>query len=117
MSNEIVKVLDLLAERFGTTVEYLWQVMITQAYISAIYNLVGLLISIGFLFFVIKKTPNWIRKANDNYDVMYTLTLVFSWMFVMVTILYYTIEGIAIIITGIFNPEYLALQKILELLQ
>ncbi len=116
MSDEIAKVLDLLAERFGTTVEHLWQVMITQAYISAINNLIGLVIGIVFIFYVIKRIPYWI-EAEKEYEFLPTLQLVFSSAFSLVIVTYYAVEGVTTIITGIFNPEYLALQKILELLQ
>ncbi len=116
MSDEIAKVLDLLAERFGTTVEHLWQVMVVQSYIAAIYNLIGLVVGIVFILFVIKRMPYWIEAEKDGEDFR-ALQIIFSVAFCVGLVLYYGMAGIAIIITGIFNPEYLALQKILELLQ
>lgn len=115
---EVTKLLEQLAIQLGTTVEYLWIVLIKQAHVNAIVNLTfagisGLIILIGLV--LIPKISK--LDSNSKYDMS---DRNIAWIF------YGFAMGISLIILGacsvaaitqLFNPEYWALQKILGKLQ
>ncbi len=108
-----------LAEKMGTTSEYLWTVMIKQAFLSGI-TLIGVMV----VFVII--IPMWVRFAKH----VYRLTIIENskdrWHEEVMIPIYIIsgILGVATIITSIilpiematcfFNPEYWALKNILS---
>lgn len=116
MNSELEHILTLLAERFGTTVNHLWEVMIRQAYISAgvhIFQLV--VVVVGFIYGY--KLFNWLREERETADD--------EFYYDMGVIALATLSGFTAVIaffslpdlaTKLFNPEYWALQQILDAL-
>jgi hypothetical protein len=106
-----------LADKLGTTAEYLWGVLIKQAPIDGTVSLlIVLLLSAmsywGFKFVCKKTTPQ-----GDNTDAEWKnegcFFAWFTWvLFTMMTVII-TFSSASSIITAFINPEYWALNKLL----
>ena len=110
--------LEKLAEKFGTTTESLWVVMVKQASVEIWVILISLVLS-GILIFVWSKYLKYYLKNKDD---MSCDKDIFNYILCIVS-------GIAVVIwflisfgylfylpTLIFNPEYWALDKILSVI-
>lgn len=111
-----------LADKLGTTSEYLFGVLVKQAPISSLTDLAvlsiwGLAVWLGFK--AIRKNSkvppateeeehprsNW---GDDAISVALTVWGVFTFFFLLISGL-----SITLIVSGIFNPEYWALKQLL----
>ena len=109
--------LEALAEKLGTTGEHLWKVLINQAKISAITDLIWLsiyipLFIIGTLI-IIKKWTIWYNLCSEEAQVPFVVfvgTLAFSSVIMLIV----TLCGIPNIVNGFFNPEYWALDNVVS---
>jgi hypothetical protein len=109
-----------LAEKLGTTTEYLWGVLVKQAPISSISNLfmVGLTILFSFGLWKLHKwlMGNYADTKYSRYD-EYEEAAIIPMVFLFIIIGVFIIAGfftIPSIITGFLNPEYWALKEILS---
>jgi RsiW-degrading membrane proteinase PrsW (M82 family) len=111
MNEETQKLLQQLAEKLGTTVEHLWQVLIAQARVEAITHSIifaSLFVVIVALWaFLISK-----EFKDDDGDVV----VVVCGFLAGGTLLYFLILCLEItnIVTGFYNPEYFALKQVLR---
>ena len=120
MNEETTKLIEQLAQKLGTTAEYLWGVLINQASISAITDLLYIvLVAVGGI--LLFKAHKFLSKEDGhgnsfyyNWDftrgIMIALTFIWSILFIA------AFFSIVNIINGFFNPEYWALNKILNLI-
>lgn len=120
MNEQTTKLIEQLANQLGTTSEYLWSVLLKQASITATTTLIQTIIVllIGFVLYGLhkkfsKKTINT-RSSYEEHDflgfTMVVVTIIYG-LFLICCFLY-----IPEIIYGYFNPEYWALNRILEIL-
>lgn len=108
MDEKTLKALEVLASKLGTTSEFVWGVLVKQAVASASINL----IVSGVLFVIAATAFVFLRKNTDK------LTDACVWAFSLILI------SMAIIFVFVFpyhistliNPEYWALNRILEAL-
>jgi len=118
MKEEITSMLKTLAEKLGTTVEYLWEVLVRQAYVSAITDIIMLVLFIiaGTLFWRFHKKctdRGWYNGEYPEYIGVASIPMIlgsvayFIWFIVILI-------SIHNMITGFANPEYWALQQILN---
>ena len=111
---EINPLLEKLAGQLGTTVGYLWEVLIRQAPINSLINIFQY-----FILFIITwlgwKIFKKVYKIADNegWDEVWLLipipigvVICVVWMFCFLSL--------TSTINGFFNPEYWALKQILE---
>ena len=139
MGNEVEKVLDALAERFGTTVEMLWSVLLRQMFIEAIgafVYLVFILLLVVIVMWVwakLLKNYRHFMESDDNgpekfYSIdnfpeylmlnihpLICIVLMLASIFSIIAVLFVP----SLLLSGIgklLNPEYYALQKVLEML-
>ena len=113
---ELVPLLEKLADKLGVTSAHLWEVLIKQAKISAITDLVWFMFYIPFFIIgtwvVIKKWDKWYGACSYEAQVPFVI-FISTLALVAVILLIVTICGIPNIISGFFNPEYWALDKII----
>lgn len=110
----LTPLLEQLAEKFGTTVEHLWEVMIAQSQIFVIFSTMFFIIAAILLIAMIiysvwaVKTGNWLEDGHD-------FLIIFGWaiVFVFIVICFILLYDV---ITAIKNPEYWALEKIISFL-
>lgn len=112
MNEELTKILDTLAARFGTTATHLWEVMIRQAVTEATAKALLAVVSIAVTVAVIRKTIHAIAAhgPDDNRS--------FPWILLTMGCAAFTFLPTALnfmdIVTGFMNPEFWALQQILN---
>ena len=127
MNEQALKLIDGLAQKFNTTSEYLWGILIRQARIDSIIGIgyIVLIASIGAVLWkvhtkLLKKipSPNKYKSVVNYYDKYDTITVIMIivtsiWLLVAIVSLCYFRN----IFIGFYNPEYLALNKILSSLK
>ena len=109
MDDKTLMALTALANKLGTTAEYLWGVLVRQAPISAVTDIFTIAAMVIALFFLARF---FVRRPPDE-----DFGLFFAWLFVGVfgvVIVIAAVSSIEMAIAGIFNPEYWALMKIMR---
>lgn len=117
MNNETASLLNKLADKLGTTAENLWAILLHQAPVDATVTLIQ---SVIFLLtpFIVYKVHRRIEKMeygygeNDAYGILMILSAIVSVVLVIIVIC-----SISTIINGYLNPQYWALEKILDTLK
>jgi len=120
MNEQTLKLIEQLAQKLGTTSEYLWSVLLKQAPIDATTTLLQFLCIVIFGI-VLLKIHFWLAKPekderNSRYynsdgvyqGVMFACVIIFGILFIM------TFCCLGDVVNGYFNPEYWALQHILQ---
>ena len=121
MDDKTIQILNALAEKLGTTSQYLWGVLLKQAPISGVVSLLSvsaiIIAAVLWCRFVKMKTTKPLRTEENHYpsadwsDEGAEL----AWISVAIVILLAsiaTISGINSIVAALFNPEYWALKQI-----
>ena len=110
MNNDAMTLLTALAGKLGTTTEYLWDVLVRQAPISAITSL----LVISLLTYILYRSVKYVqsKKVNSEDDEEYSAELVrLLWFVVVVLAIIVVISNISLahnVMNGLFNPEYWA---------
>ena len=111
---EIAPLLEKLAEKLGVTVEYLWKVLLKQAFISFVTDLIqyALLVIMSVIVWKIAKKVHR-EIENAVWDEIAYLPL--GGVIMGILILWIMVFScIPTTITALINPEYWALDKILS---
>ena len=114
MTNEIAKALEALAQKLGTTSEYLWNVLMKQAPLSAIMDFVQYIIVVFACYFWIKNLKVFTAKilSNDWEEEHWIWIIVISLMLgIFVIAIFFSFPNT---IYAIINPEYWALNLLLS---
>jgi len=117
MNKDTLDFLKDLAAKLGTTADHLWAVMIRQARVSffcdlLLYLLIGGLLGVAYK--LAKRLANAADgKASYEDDTMQVTGLIVIVIIAVVLVLY-AVFNIQDTVTKIANPEYWALQHILE---
>ena len=119
MKNQTTELLEKLAVQLGTTAEYLWSVLLVQARISAMTDLIFLILAIlsGYLLY---RTHRYLSQGTeDSHSIYYEkeeAVVIPMIIGLIIWIIFFLAMFFSIgnIISGLFNPEYWALNKILK---
>jgi hypothetical protein len=112
---EIFKRLDALSEKLGVAASHLWQVLVRQGMAEAVANLI-MAVCWLIILIVAAKVLLWARKTGElkrgdgrynDWTIVSSLTLVTSVGLFMSCVYDFTIWAV--------NPEYFAIQKVIEL--
>jgi hypothetical protein len=118
MNENTEKLLRDLAEKFGTTAEHLWGVLIKQAPISAASQLFVMAITGAAAAFlcVVTKRLGAKAAAEDSSDIGYFISTTLAAIAAIIfTIAFFAgLDGLPLAISGFFNPEYWALKQIIK---
>ena len=115
MNEQVMKMIETLAVKLGTTGEHLWTVLVKQAYVNSWICIIGL--SIGWIITVILCTITYKNSKKDsNFSDRYSMIILFLTILFSVTIVVTTCVSFPDIITGFVNPEYWAFSKLTSLL-
>lgn len=124
MENQnVTQLIEKLASKLGTTTEYLWSVLVKQAYVSSIIDIVVSIVLVVISYLVIKGILKAYKKEQEEcsrssyYSSMdnplFMLGCIFGGIFILVSG-FIILVNIGNIITGLTNPEYWALNKVLS---
>lgn len=122
MKEKVFEALKLLAAKLGTTADFLWDVLIRQAYIEGITSIiiasVPFILLIFYMIFVKWFFKNVERLEDDHENIWCAcwITSVVLGAALMVTIAL-SICQIKHIVTVFLNPEYWALEQILNIIK
>ena len=122
MNTEITNLLATLADKLGTTSEYLWGILLRQAPISATVILIQIIFTVLFGIFLWKLHKYFSKETDGRYSMyersnggLEVLIIIFSVLTLVIGIVsFFQIENM---LNGYFNPEYWALNKILNTLK
>lgn len=119
MTEQIMEGLKQLAEKLGTTVEFLWSVMVRQQYIEPLYSAAGFvaLVVISALVYKVYKVSDKHYRENipcrgdtSVAEVLRTLGIVFTCICVVASLMFAVHAVLETI--DLLNPEYAALKDI-----
>lgn len=117
MNDQTAKIIESLAAKLGTTTEYLWSVLLHQARVDGITTLCYLVLSVVSGIALFHYNKKW---SNDDNDVSYyhneylIAPMVIIGVVWFILALYMVMSGVPTMITAFLNPEYWALDKILD---
>lgn len=116
MDDKTLHALTTIADKLGTTAEYLLKVLLKQAPISGVIHL---LICVFFIFASIALTKFVYSKTTtkDKYPEWKDEGAFLAWVCVAVFFIYalsFFVFGIQEIVAAFLNPEYWALMQILK---
>lgn len=117
-TSNLAVVIEKLAAKLGTTAEYLWGVLIKQAAVNALNNVIFIVFVILFGFILFRLHKKFLKedKNNDSIYDEFEGAAIIPMVLGCVAFLVMFFCGIACIgdtITSLVNPEYWALQQIL----
>lgn len=122
MNETTARLIEQLAQKLGTTSEYLWRVLLKQAAIDATVHLFQFVILILVGWFLWKIHKRLMKKPADSkycdtyyeeYGEVAAIPMILGGL-VFVILLIFCVTNFSVIINGYFNPEYWALQKVLD---
>lgn len=119
---EVTELLRDLAKELGTTVDFMWGILIKQAFVDAIAIMIFTIMVITsgiILYFKHKKfsepvKENYSRNTYEDSDFVTPLMTLASAIWLGCFIVNLTL--IPDMVNGFFNPGYYALNKILQLI-
>ena len=120
--NELTPLLEKLAENLGTTTEYLWGILMKQAMISAISDLIFMAIVAVAGYYAFKAHVYMSGKEEGEYDNRYedNLALAIGVVVIIGAVFICSIGAISSIpniINGFFHPEFWAFDYIMDILR
>lgn len=118
MDKDTTELLKQLAAQLGTTTEYLWRVLVNQAHIDAIITIIQSIFLLTISIIILKLHLKFIKKdasGRTSYYNSEALTVAMSMVAIVgVVFIFVVVLNIDEIINGFFNPEYWALEHILN---
>ena len=115
---ELTLFLEKMAEKLGTTTEYLWSILLKQAPIFGYMYFFGgfLILILGLLLYRFHKKckANWDvdKTLYDKDEWRWSLNIILLIVFLIVSIMW--LVNLPRAITSFMNPEYWALQEIIK---
>ena len=118
----LTELLEKLADKLGTTSEYLFGVLVNQAPISALYSALYLILVLLGGYLLYKLHISFLKQDGNNcslyskYGVGIAIPMILSFIAWLVLFIkcFHSIENI---MTGFLNPEYWALDEIMSLIK
>lgn len=114
ISDELLKRLDLLAQKLGVTIEHLWQVLVRQAYIEAYFAIFWVILSVVLVTVACRYIVKTIDIAvKNNYDERLSGRIVMSFVLGILAL-----TSLMAALTQcsdfgyLFNPEFYALDQV-----
>jgi Ca2+/Na+ antiporter len=120
MNEQTANLIKELAIKLGTTTEYLWTVLMQQAFVSSIIDCIFYIMYFVFMYYMFKGYKYMLGKnegspytrfenMEEGQGILVLFLIVISIAFTTAFIL-----TVSSTITGFINPEYWALEKILK---
>lgn len=118
MNEKLTELLEKLALKLGTTTEFLWVVLVKEAHLVAITDLIYIAMAI-IAWIPMWKTHFYLLNVKnqinyDNNDWTGIVIIILAVILLVLTLA--TLANIGEIIDGFFNPEFWALNYILSML-
>lgn len=120
MNEKLNNVLAELATKMGTTVQYLWGILIKQAYVT-IWVDIAQIVGVVLYWLLLYKLHKWFAKEPEHGLSIYEEHEALPYLFMIVLGIIGAVFTIAVlmvniteILTASINPEYWALDQVLK---
>lgn len=113
---EITPLLNKLAAQLNTTVEFLWEVLVRQAQFEFIIFIIGILVILLLDIAIRYVVLHAMTKTEQSEDDKRIASMAIFLLGTIALFFYIFLNGRSAII-ALLNPEYWALQQILEVLK
>ena len=119
MNEQIMGILRVLAEKFGTTTEFLWSILVKQAYVTGITHTVGFVLAGLFVFgwnrvawgLKLPQEPHEDRGGDKTFGIM--MVRLFGVVAACIWAMLFFC-GLTGVVTALVNPEYWAIQQVMK---
>ena len=114
MTDQIMEVLRVLAEKFGTTTEFLWGIMVKQAYVVGITQIISFAIA-GLFVFAWNRYAWSVSFPEEDHGGDKAFGIMMVRLFGAVGACMWCMGflfGLTDIATAFVNPEYWALKQV-----
>ena len=117
ISGQVIAVIDALAAKLGVAAEYVYPLMIRQAYVEGVISLLRIVLVCVYLY-GLYRAIKWLKEDGWNADLefVYMLSLVFAGI-AAIAFVAFVPSCIKIAVTAFANPEWYAIQQILKLVK
>lgn len=110
-------ILQPLADKLGTTGQYVWELQVKQAYVDGSIALVGLLFGIALITVAIL----WMKKINDNLETQRNTEMdgfgVVASVILFIAGFIFLCTNVPTVLNCFINPEYYALRQLIKLVK
>lgn len=106
--NDVKQALSVLAKGLGTSVEFVWDILVKQQIVIACSLLIGLIFLIILWFKAMKMK---VENFHEDY-----LKIIFK-VVTTIALIVYNSKFIITMFTGFINPEYGAIKEILTIIE
>lgn len=110
---QLTQLLTQLAEKLGTTTEYLWEVLLKQAQVALASNSLFLLMLVIALVGCILAIKSLMKERDEDFDKELLLPILFVLAFIFTGLIIATTHDV---LTLSINPEYWALKHVLNII-
>jgi hypothetical protein len=110
MNESTLNQLKILAEKLGTTTEYLWPLMIKQQYLEP-WHMMIMSLMMGSLTYILFRTKNSLSKLIDS-DIIVPACIYVTMCFCIISFWAGLDEFL-----DLLNPEYAAFKDIMKLIK
>lgn len=127
MNDQQTKLIEQLAQKLGTTTEYLWGVLVRQAFIDSIGSLfqMAIIVLYGIILYRLHKRFIKEEKIEGSYNAFQntyyryesTIYIMFLGLVIFIILAFIAFFAIGDVINGFINPEYWALEKVLRIIK
>lgn len=112
MNEQILQRIDALAAKLGTTAQYLWGVLIRQARIEVIENIICIAVFVAFGYAMFRVCAKYAHAWEDCDNFPEAMASVFSGIAVVICMIVVAVAFCSIW-TPLLNPEFWALKQVL----
>lgn len=128
MNENTEQLLEKLADKLGTTTEYLWTVLVSQAKYDFITSAIQMAVMAAFIYWTIKLHIKFSKKdievegwsGKKEYQSIYYqkeeaayIPMIFAGITSMILIIFF-LNGFNDLLASVLNPEYWALRQIIH---
>ncbi|MEO6901574.1 MAG: hypothetical protein ABI241_00640 [Bacteroidia bacterium] len=106
MNDNTAIFLEKLANKLGTTTEYLWKILLKQAFNDAVISTIYLIVICVIFYIMYLKRSYLMDEDNIGVSTICVIAILFMLIFAC-----FCFESA---ISGFFNPEYWALNEIIN---
>lgn len=108
---QLTQLLTQLAEKLGTTSEYLWEVLLKQAQLALVTNSLFLFLLVIVLMGCVLAIRSLLKKWDEDSDKELLISILFLLTFIFTGLIIVMIQDV---LTLSINPEYWVLTEILD---
>lgn len=114
MNDRTTQLLQQLAEKLGTTTQYIWTVLVNHARISAVFSIIECFICLSVIIFTgfMYKKYKSVGTANEIFITAAILLTIIS-----IVALFGIVLSVRNIINALLDPKYWALEHIIDLIR